>query len=584
MSAPITSLPPTLAQGLQAVRPPFVAAIVFSFFINLLMFISPLYMLQIYDRVLASRSTTTLAGITVLAAALLLVYAALEMIRSRVLVRAGLMFDAQVAQPAFNALHRANLLRPAGGQAQGLRDVDTLREFLTGPGLIALCDAPWLPVFVAASFLLHPWFGWMAIGGSVVIIGPTLLNELATRRQLHAASNASIAALQGAQASFRNSEVLQAMGMLAALRGRWATAHAGHLRLQALASDRSGMLVAATKFFRMLLQVAILGVGAFLAIEREISPGAMIAASILIGRALQPVELAIANWRGLATARTAYGRLRTLFDLAGPEEVRMPLPAPKGHLQADGLVVAAPGGGGAILRGVALSVEPGEILAVIGPSAAGKSSLARALVGIWPALEGSVRLDGSALTDWNPQELGQHIGYLPQDIELFAGTVAENIARFSEPDGAAVVAAATAAGCHEMIQRLPQGYNTPIGEGGAALSGGQRQRLGLARALYRSPCLLVLDEPNSNLDTAGEQALIEAMQGLRTRQATMVIVTHKLNILALADKVLILDAGTVQAFGRRDVILSRLLEARSAPPSRPIPGPAAARTLQQASG
>jgi len=566
-----------LHAGVRAIRAPFAAAIVFSFFINLLMFISPLYMLQIYDRVLASRSIATLVAITVLAGALLLVYAALEMIRSRVLVRAGLLFDASIARPAFDAVHRAGLRRPGPGHVQGLRDVDTLREFLTGPGLISFCDAPWLPVFVAAAFLLHPWFGWIAIGGSIAIVGLTLLSELATQRHLRAASGANAAALQSAQATLRNGEVLHAMGMLPAVRARWARAHTDYLALQARASDRAGLLVAATKFVRMVLQVAILGAGAYLAIGREISPGAMIAASILIGRALQPIELAIGNWRNFGAARASYARINALFETVGPEPERLALPRPEGRVQVNGLIVGAPATQGFILRGVNFALSPGEVLAVIGPSAAGKSTLARALIGVWPATAGEVRLDGSALTDWHPQDLGQHVGYLPQDIEMFAGTVAENIARFSATDDAAVIDAARAAGCHEMIQALPSGYNTQIGEGGTALSGGQRQRIGLARALYREPRLVVLDEPNSNLDAGGEGALISAIQGLKTHKTTTILVTHKLNLLSLADRILILDGGSVQAFGPRDALLSRLIGPKILPGPTPETPPAEAR-------
>lgn len=569
--------PSPLQAGVRAIRAPFVAAIVFSFFINLLMFISPLYMLQIYDRVLASRSIATLVAITVLAGALLLVYAALEMIRSRVLVRAGLLFDASIARPAFDAVHRAGLRQPGPGHVQGLRDVDTLREFLTGPGLISFCDAPWLPVFVAAAFLLHPWFGWIAVGGSVAIVGLTLLSELATQRHLRAASGANASALQNAQATLRNGEVLQAMGMLPAVRARWARAHGDYLALQARASDRAGLLVAATKFVRMLLQVAILGAGAYLAIGREISPGAMIAASILIGRALQPIELAIGNWRNFGAARASYARINALFETIGPEPERLSLPRPEGRVQVSGLIVGAPATQGFILRGVNFALSPGEVLAVIGPSAAGKSTLARALVGVWPATAGEVRLDGSALTDWHPHDLGQHVGYLPQDIEMFAGTVAENIARFSATDDAAVIAAARAAGCHEMIQALPAGYNTQIGEGGTALSGGQRQRIGLARALYREPRLVVLDEPNSNLDAVGEEALVAAIQGLKTHKTTTIIITHKLNLLSLADRILILDGGTVQAFGPRDAVLGRLIGPKVLPGPAPEAPPSEAR-------
>jgi ATP-binding cassette subfamily C protein len=327
----------------------------------------------------------------------------------------------------------------------------------------------------------------------------------------------------------------------------------------------------------MALQIAILGAGAYLAIGREISPGAMIAASILIGRALQPIELAIANWRSFGAARASYTRIQALFEAAGTEPERLSLPRPEGRLQASGLIVGAPGTQGFILRGVNFALSPGEVLAVIGPSAAGKSTLARALVGVWPATAGEVRLDGSALTDWHPQDLGQHVGYLPQDIELFAGTVAENIARFSAADDAAVIAAARAAGCHEMIQALPAGYNTQIGEGGTALSGGQRQRIGLARALYREPRLLVLDEPNSSLDAAGEEALVTAVRDLQARQTTTIIITHKLNLLSLADRVLILDGGSVQAFGPRDAVLSRLMGPKVVPGSTPETAPTEAR-------
>nr|WP_294567186.1 type I secretion system permease/ATPase [uncultured Rhodopila sp.] len=552
-----------LASGLRELRPAIATAVVFSLFINILMFVSPLYMLQIYDRVLSSRSTSTLMAITAIAGLMLLVYAILETLRSRVLVRAGLLFDRGLASAAFNAIHRGLLRQPGGNLVQGLRDVDALREFLTGSGIIAFCDAPWFPVFVAAAFLLHPWFGWIAIGGSVVIWTLTLANELLTKRDLTEASTASIEASQRATTTFRNVEVLQAMGMLRALRSLWLGTHQTHLGWQARASDRAGMLMAGTKFFRLFLQIIILGTGGYLAIEQEISPGGIVAASILIGRALQPMEVAVGSWKHFVGARGAYRRLKVLFEMAGDDARRMSLPRPKGALTAEAVLATAPGQREPILRGVSFSLEPGEVLCIVGPSAAGKSTLARVIVGIWPAAQGSVRLDGTDLSHWDSEELGQHIGYLPQDVELFAGTVAQNIGRFQETvDPEQVIAAAGQAGCHELIQHFAEGYNTQIGEGGQALSGGQRQRVALARALYGDPSLIVLDEPNSNLDAAGEEALLGAIHGLKAREKTVILITHKVNILAVADKILVMNSGVSQSFGPRDEILTRLLGPR----------------------
>jgi ATP-binding cassette subfamily C protein len=550
--------PPVLMAGFKATVPVFATAVIFSFFINLLMFVSPLYMLQIYDRVIASRSVPTLIGITLIACFLLMVYAALEMLRSRILVRAGLIFDDKIAASVFDAIHRGNLRQPTGGHTQALRDIDSMREFLTGSGLVAFCDVPWFPVFVAASFILHPWYGFIALGGMVVILSLTLLNERVTKTPLSEASRASIRANLNAQATFRNGEVLQAMGMLHALRSRWAKDHGEVLTLQAEASDRAGSIIATTKFFRIFLQTAILGTGAYLAINGEITPGAMIAGSILIGRALQPIELAVGSWKGFVAARGALHRIVELFEVAGEQPERMSLPRPVGGLSIEALVTGVPGQNAALVRGVSLELPAGEVMGVVGPSAAGKSSLVRAIVGVWPIYSGSVRLDGSHIAHWDPHELGQYIGYLPQDVELFSGTVAENIARFQQIDEPSVIAAAEMAGCHEMIQRLPEGYNTQIGDGGQGLSGGQRQRLGLARALYGKPSLVVLDEPNANLDAAGEEALLKALQRLKAAGSSAIIVTHKMSVLSAADKILIMEGGTAKAFGTRDEILRRL--------------------------
>ena len=570
-----------MAAGLRAIMPMLGSVVVFSMGINILMFVSPLYMLQIYDRVLSGRSEGTLITITLIAAVLLAVYGLLEMTRTRVLVRAGIMFDEKIAQPTFNAVHRGVLRKPDAGLVQGLRDVDTLREFLTGAGVIAFCDAPWFPVFVFAAFLLHPWYGWIAIIGSAVVWSLTLLNEVLTKRDLNEASSANRSASQHAATTFRNVEVLQAMGMLGALRSIWTDRHLRHLGWQARASDRAGALIAGTKFFRMFLQIIILGTGGYLAIQREISPGGIIAGSILIGRALQPMEAAIGHWKGFVAARGALNRLRALFALAGTKDGQMSLPRPEGAVSVEGVIAGAPGGKEAILRGVTFAVAPGEVLCVVGPSGAGKTTLARVLVGIWPAAAGAVRLDGYDLKQWDPQELGQYIGYLPQDVELFAGTTAQNISRFQDdPDSAQVIAAAEIAGCHELIQHLEDGYNTQIGEGGHSLSGGQRQRVALARALYGNPSLVVLDEPNSNLDAAGEDALTRAIQTLKARGTTVVLITHKVNILAITDKILVMGGGTVQAYGQRDEILGRLIgpsivPSGGQPPAGPA-GPAAA--------
>ena len=548
----------TVEQGIASVRPAMTAVLVFSLFCNILLFVSPIYMLQIYDRVVTSRSEMTLLTLSCVAAFLLIIYALLEALRSRILVRAGLLFNHCLATPVFGAVHRSYLSQPGAGHTQALRDIDVLRDFFTGPGLLALCDAPWFPLFVAGAFLLHPVYGWLALGGSVVIVGLTLVNEFATRRQLRAASKAGAAALQNAQASLRNSEVVQAMGMLAGVRRLWERHHDEQLCQQAKASDRAGVLVAATRFSRMFLQIAILGAGAYLAIHREVSAGSIVAASILVGRALQPVELVVTHWKGFVAAREALTRIRATFAAAGRNEERMNLPRPKGAVVLDGVAATAPGQQRQILHDVSFVLPAGQVLAVVGPSAAGKSSLARLLVGVWSATGGTVRLDGHNIRHFHPEELGRHIGYLPQDVELFEGTVAQNVARFQEIDTLAIIAAARAAGCHEMIQHLPDGYDTHIGEAGRGLSGGQRQRIGLARALYGRPALVVLDEPNANLDLSGEESLVCSLGALREAGTTTVVISHKVNILAAADLVLLLRNGTVEAFGGRDEILQRL--------------------------
>ena len=554
-----------LHDAIKGTRAGFVSAIIFSFFINVLAFVGPLYMLQIYDRVITSRNLTTLIVLTIIAAFLLIAYALLEKVRSAVLVRLGLLFSARARGPLFNAVLRGTLLQPAGGHSQTLRDLDTLREFLTGTGLISFCDAPWVPIFVVGCFILHPWYGYVASAGAVLIFALATANELMTRSQLKTASLNAVAAASYASATFRNAEVLYAMGMLNGLRQRWLERQDQGLKLQAVASDRAGYLIAGSKFIRAFLQIAILGVGAYLSIEQESTPGAMIAASIIMGRALAPVEMAVANWKLFVAVRSAFARIRGLLTMLPDEAPKMALPAPEGHISVENVIAAPPGGKEAVLRGVSFALQPGEIFGVVGPSAAGKSSLARVLVGVWSPAVGKVRIDGSDLSHWNVDQLGRHIGYLPQDVELFSGTIAENISRFGEQDPEKTIAAAKMAGVHEMIQLLPAGYNTQIGEGGQALSGGQRQRIGLARALFGNPAFIVLDEPNASLDSDGEAALLTAIQTLREQRCTLVLITHKTNILAIVDKILIFSAGQVQGFGTRDQVLSKLLGPRLAP-------------------
>lgn len=550
-----------LSAAFRATRPGFATAILFSFFINLLAFVGPLYMLQVYDRVITSRNELTLLFITLLAAYLLIVYALLERFRSAILVRLGMLFNERTRDPLFNAVMRQSVKAPQAGHAQALRDLDNVREFSTGTGFITFFDAPWIPIFVGACFMLHPWFGWAAVGGAITIFVLALLNEIATRGPLNEAAKSSVAANQKISAGIRNIEVAHAMSMVGPLHDRWRREHDNVLGWQAAASDKAGLLVAATKFTRAFLQVVILGLGAYLAIKQEVTPGAMIAASILMTRALAPVEAAVGSWKGFIGARIGYRRIKDLLSASPEPGQKVKLPDPKGQVSFEQVTATPPLAQTRVLFNVSFSVQPGDSVAVIGPSAAGKSSLVKVLVGVWPVLGGAVRMDGAELSHWDAGQIGSSIGYLPQEVELFSGTIAENIARLGEVVDEAVIAAAQMAGVHDMIQKLPEGYNTLIGDGGAGLSGGQRQRLGLARAMYRLPALIVLDEPNSNLDADGEAALMAALQHLKEHKRTVILVTHKTNILAAVDKVLVLTNGQVQAFGARDEVLPKLAAA-----------------------
>ena len=553
-----------LLVGIRAARPAFVSAVIFSFFINILAFVGPLYMLQIYDRVITSRNETTLVFITLIAALLLIVFAALEKVRSAVLVRAGLLFDSKTRSRLFEVVLHGTLKQPGSAHSAVLRELDVLREFLTGAGLISFCDVPWVPIFVFGCFILHPLFGVVATIGAVLIFAFAVANELLTRNQLKSASISSAQATAYATATFRNSEVLLAMGMWRALRERWLDRQNSVLELQAVASDRAGALVSATKFLRAFLQIAILGTGAYLVIIQEASAGAMIAASIIMGRALAPVELVVSQWKSFLAARSAYDRISELVNLVPARSKKLKLPDPTGEVAAFDLAVGPPGSRRPVIHGVSFMLPAGTALGVVGPSAAGKSTLVRAVVGVWPMLHGTVRIDGSDITHWDTDQLGKHIGYLPQDVELFSGTIAENICRFQEVDDAMVVAAAQMAGVHQMVQSMPEGYNTQIGDGGLGLSGGQRQRIALARALYGMPQLLILDEPNASLDAEGESALLAALHQLKQRGRTVILITHKTNILSAMDKLMVMANGQIQGFGDRDEVFARLLAPRVA--------------------
>lgn len=532
---------------------------VFSFFLNLLMLVVPLYMLQVFDRVLSSRSESTLLMLTVVAGFMLLILAVLEVVRARVLVRTGVKFENLLKNRVFAAVFERSVGAPGGTRTQALQDLDAVRQFLTGSGLFALLDAPWAPIFIGVIFLLHPWLGSAALGGALLLLALALLNEALTRRPLKAASERAIKAHNFAEVSLNNAEILKAMGMLGGIRSRWHQHRLAAVSHQARASDRAGIILAGTKFVRLYLQILLLGIGAYLAMQQLITPGVMIAAAILMGRALAPVELAVGNWRSFVTARAALGRLNDLLDSVPAERPGMRLPRPQGRIQFEQVIATAPGGDPAspILKGVSFQLTPGEALGVIGPTAAGKSTLARILVGVWRATRGTVRLDGADVYEWSGSDLGSHIGYQPQEVKLFDGTVAENIARFGKVDAEAVVAAARQAAAHELILRLPGGYDTLIGAYGHTLSGGQRQRIGLARALYGDPSLIVLDEPNTNLDQPGERALLATIAALKQAGKTLVIVAHRPNILASVDRILCLNEGFVDMLGSRDEVIAR---------------------------
>lgn len=541
----------------EAGRGLFLPVLVFSGLVNLLMLTGPLFMMQVYDRVLPGRSEATLFALTGLMAFLYAAMVVIDHARAQLVARIGARLVRRLERPVFEAVQRLQLRRPNDPAARAAAaDLDTLQRWLASPVFLALFDAPWVPAYMALIFLFHPLLGWLAVAGAVALVALAVLNQVVVRSHLAAAADSAQAAERLGEALRAEAPTLAALGMTGPGFDRWAALRARTLAATLDGSDRAGLFAAASRGLRLFLQSAMLAAGAWLVLRGELGPGAMIAASIILGRALAPVEQAVGQWGSVQAARTGWRRLGSLLAGWSDEPARLALPRPAGNLAVQDLVVVPPGALRASLREVSFVLPAGRVLGVIGPSGAGKSTLARALVGAWPSLSGAVRLDGLALEAWDRAALGAALGYLPQRVTLFEGTVAENIARLHpDPPAEAVLAAARAAGAHEMILALPQGYDTPISAGGAGLSGGQVQRIGLARALYGGPVLCVLDEPDAHLDGAGMAALGATIRALRERGTTVVIMAHRAAALAACDELLVLDGGRVVAHGPRERVL-----------------------------
>ena len=550
-----------LHDTLTSVRGVFYVVAAFSLGINLLMLAAPVYMLQVFDRVLSSRSTDTLLLLTLIIGTAILAMAALEAVRGNIMAKLGAWLDKRLAGTVLAGSIAVPLKTGRDPSMQGLRDLHSLRTFLAGHEVLPFLDSPWAPIFLIVVFLLHPTLGFVALVGAVVLLGLALVNERSTRTLLAASGKASAAAIEQAEAAGRNADAIEAMGLMPNLIARWARVHGDAIDQQTRASTRSGLISSASKFVRLLLQIATLGVGALLVIDGELTAGGMIASSILMARALAPVEQAIGAWRGAANAYAAYRRLFEQLERLPPRAESMALPTPAGKLTVEAVSYVHPGKTEPVLRNVSFTLEPGEALGLIGPSASGKTTLARLLLGNLEPRAGHVRLDGMDVAKWNPDDRGRHCGYVPQDVELFSGTVKANIARLAEGDPEQIVAAAQLVGCHEMVLRFANGYDTAIGDGGSALSGGERQRIALARAVYGDPKLVVLDEANASLDAVGSEALVKALETLKQRKVTVIVIGHRPYVMQHVDKVLVLRPGQVQDFGPREQVFARLAEA-----------------------
>jgi len=559
-----------LTRALWVFRREFLVVGAFSMVVNVLMLSPTLYMLQVFDRVMSSRSELTLLAMSLITLFLFCVMAFAEWMRSRVLVRSGVRLDALLSTRVFNASFEANLAPSGVNPARAFGDLIQIRQFLTGSGIMAFFDTPWTPVYMGVLFILHPVLGCLALFFAAVQGALAWFGHRYTVAPSEDAAKASSETSSYLQGKLRNAEVLEPMGMVHNLRPHWAKRHAQAQLLQGKAQALTHRVTSWSKFIRYAQQSLVLGAGALLVIDGQLSPGGMIAANVLMSRALAPIDMLVGAWRGFIGARGAFARLEALLDAHPERDPALTRVAPKGALTLRDVVAVATGRAEPILKGVSLSVEPGTVTAVLGPSGSGKSTLARCMVGIWPGVSGEVLLDGLPIGGWDRSDLGPHLGYLPQDIELFEGSIAENIARFGDVVPEKVIAAARSAGLHEMILRFPKGYDTPIGEAGHLLSGGQRQRIGLARAIYGDPVLLVLDEPNANLDDVGEAALVRAVQELKAKGRTVFLITHRPGIVAAVDRVLILRNGSLQAEGPREEVLAALRLARAAPSAPPL--------------
>lgn len=553
-----------LKEAILASKKSFIIVGFFSLFINLLMLVPPLYMLQLYDRVLTSRSEDTLIMLTLIVVVLFITMALLEIVRSKILVRVGNKLDNILSKRVFDSLFDLANKQPGKESSMPLRDLTQIRQFMTGNGLFAFFDAPWMPIYIAVLFMFHPLFGYFAIFAAIVLVILTILNEYDTKEKLQEANIMNQVSTSYVDSNLRNAEVINAMGMKANIQALWREKYYAFLNAQNEASDKAGIWSNIAKSMRMLFQSLMLGLGGYLAIQAEVSAGMMIAGSIIMGRALAPLDLIIGSWKGFSSARTSYHRLDGLLQNFPKDKEYMKLPAPEGEILLEGVVVIPPNAQQPSIRGISMKINKGDVVGIVGPSAAGKSSLARVILGLWPLAAGKARLDKADIYQWDKVDLGQYIGYLPQDIELFEGTISQNISRFSEVDSAKVVEAAQKAGVHEMILRLPEGYDTKIGIGGASLSGGQRQRIGFARAIYNNPVLVVLDEPNSNLDDQGEAALVKAIRTLKESNTTVILITHRPSILQVTNKLAVIRDGLLEAFGDTNDVLSKMAAAQAA--------------------
>ena len=566
-----------IGEALKAQKGVLRTVVVFSMVINLLMLTPSIYMLQVYDRALPSGNQMTLLMLTLLMLFFFIFISALEYVRSLMVIRIGSKIDLELNKRIYTAAFEQNLKKVGSPAGQSLNDLATIRQFVTGNGLFAFMDVPWFPIYLVVLFIFDVWVGVFALCGAAVLVVLAVINERVSHTPLSETSKLQVQSSNMATNTLRNAEVIEAMGMLPSLRARWYAVHEKFLNQHAEVSEKLGTISATTRFVRLSVQSLVLGLGAYLVIIGEMSPGMMIAGSILMGKVLGPGELLINVWRQWSGVRSASERLVALLDANPPRETGMPLPAPQGKVSVESVTAGPPGTRQAVLNNVSMALEPGDVLAVIGPSGSGKSTLARLLVGVWAPQLGKVRLDGADIHQWNKDLLGPYLGYLPQDIELFAGTVGENIARFGQTDPTQVIAAAQQAGVHEMILRFPKGYDTELTDDGASLSAGQRQRIGLARALYGQPPVIVLDEPNSNLDEAGDIALGRTLQWLRENKRTVVLISHRANVLALSTKLAFIRDGQMQAFGPTQQVMEAMAKAQqqaqaSAAPAAPQKG------------